>query len=389
MFFSISKQQQNNFTFNYNLGPLWINVDSGWKNYSDNRYFVLYKGYAENYCLETILDKVRESRLPFDLGNYCVLFFDKKTRQVLIRTDRYRSFPIYVKLGDTVTNLQKLHITKWSDNIITVNHNITIEEYQFDIIGKLESSIIDYDTILSSISELLHNKIEKFIKNNHLPIKVFLSGGVDTLLVYSYLRSHTDKFELVKCSHIDYDRFWLLNDTDIQQNWGYQQIHHWTDPCILTSGAPGDEYFLRSPTTVDLYLKYRNLNILNLLDDPEWRNCLHRDYFMQEKHLKIFKNQTVNVSDTINQHHRDLCNKNVNDWQHWHLGNTLTWTPLRDLEIFKLMLRLPLNYAIAQILDSKLSKDLISLVNPDFVNLISDQKNSKYPMKNLVDLLIN
>jgi hypothetical protein len=48
--------------------------------------------------------------------------------------------------------------------------------------------------------------------------------------------------------------FYLANSSDIKKYWGYRQIHHWQMPCVLASGAPGDEFMLRSPTTANQYL---------------------------------------------------------------------------------------------------------------------------------------
>ena len=130
------------------------------------------------------------------------------------------------------------------------------------------------------------------------------------------------------------DIFPLLNYDKIASNWGYKQIHHWRESCILTSGAPGDEFMLRSPTTCDLFLKYYNIDIVQLTkENPD---CLHHEYFLLNKHLDIFNTQQIDTSLTKEQMYKHLCNIIINDWQHWHLGNTLTWTPLRDLEIFKL-----------------------------------------------------
>jgi hypothetical protein len=389
MFFSVSNQCENNFTANYNVGPIWVNVDAGWSTIDVGRHLIVYKGYSDNYLLDNILDDILESNEPFDLGNYCVFVIDKKSHQIAVKTDRYRSFPIYVDSGFSVTNLQKKSYTVYTDSIITIHPDITIKEEKFDAIMGVKSSVLDYDEVIFRIDQIIRRKTQQFIANNRYPIKVHLSGGVDSLLVYSYLQAYTDKFELIKCAHIDYDRFWLLNDTDIQKYWGYNQIHHWTEACVLTSGTPGDEFMLRSPTTADLYLKARGVLMTDLLSTSQWKNCLHYQYFTQPKHLNIFNKPNAVAGDDLNTQNWNLCNTNINDWQHWHLGNTLTWTPLRDLEIFKLMLRLPLDHAIAQILDSKLSKDLIAQINPNFVKLISDQKNSDYPMKNLVDLLFN
>jgi hypothetical protein len=77
----------------------------------------------------------------------------------------------------------------------------------------------------------------------------------------------------------------------------------------------------------------------------------------------------------------------VNDWQHWHLGNTLTWTPFRDLELFKLFLALPYEQAVAQIMNSAVSCELIERNVPGLTQVLSDQKNTGNAMKNLRVLL--
>jgi hypothetical protein len=78
----------------------------------------------------------------------------------------------------------------------------------------------------------------------------------------------------------------------------------------------------------------------------------------------------------------------INDWQHWHLGNTLTWTPLRDLEIFKALLRLPADSAVGQIMNSNISLQLIERNRPGLSALISDQKNTGNVMNNLCRFLL-
>jgi hypothetical protein len=387
MFFSISNRREDNFTSNYNINNVWINTDAGWSFEDLESTVVIYKGYSDNFCLSQVLSEIHNSVEPFDTGNYCVFFVNKHTGTVDVKTDKYRGFPIYVNPHHTITNLVKQEYTVWTDKLISINPDITINEKKFNAIGDIKSSVLEYDFVVHEIDKILRKKTKNFLANNTLPIKVHLSGGVDSLLVYSYLQEYTDNFELVKCAHIDYDQFWMQNQTDIQSHWGYKQIHHWVDKCVLTSGAPGDEFMLRSPCTSDLFLKARGQSVIDLLQKSDWKNCLHAYYFSQEKHQKIFRTQTVDQKKNPWMLDYDLCNINLNDWQHWHLGNTLTWTPLRDLEIFKLMIRLPLSDAVAQIMNSTLSRFLIKQIDPALDKLISDQKNSKNPMKNLVSFL--
>lgn len=188
-------------------------------------------------------------------------------------------------------------------------------------------------------------------------------------------------------THLDWDYFWMKNSGDITTNWGYTQIHHWNHDCVLTSGTPGDEFMLRSPSTSDLFLKYHDIKIAKLLEEPQWEDCLHSSYFRRSNHQAIFSAQQ-STSKTLEQLHRDLCNIVVNDWQHWHLGRTLTWTPLRDLEIFKLMLRLPLQDAMDQIMNSRLSLEIIERNSPGLSGAVSDKKNTHNILANLADFIL-
>lgn len=385
MFFLISQQSQDNFSSFYQLGPFVISTDAGWKQHTTNTFTCVYKGYVDSGQLTDMLNQIAVQEEPILFGNFCMIVYEHATQQLRIQTDRLRSFPIYVKEGSQVTNLTPLPRTIWSDSLIKINKDFFIVESKFDLIGSIDVTPVTVEEVVNQIDLILTKKIKNFIQFNTLPIKAFLSGGVDSLLVYSYLQKFTQQFELVKCSIIEYDRFWLQNSGDISYYWGYSQIHHWLEPCVLTSGAPGDEFMLRSPCTADLFLKYYNIQITDLLKQKNW---LHSLYFNRQKHLDIFRDQTVDKTWSQEQMFWHLCNIVVNDWQHWHLGNTLTWTPLRDLEIFKLLLRLPPEIAISQTMNSDISCQLIERNSSGLTRLISDQKNSGNTMKNLSNFLL-
>jgi hypothetical protein len=388
MFFSISSESKSNFSNFYQLGKNYVSTDTGWQKLEINNKTVIYKGYVDVDTLDNLLPVIIDQPEPNYLGNFCAIVYSADSDEIQIKTDRYRSFPIFVDQGNEINNLVKYDYVVWTDGLIAINSELMVNETKFDVIGEIDTTPLSVDTVVEKINGILNLKTQQFVKNNKLPIQVFLSGGVDSLLVYSYLLKYTDNYQLVKCQHIDYDRFWLLNMHALTKFWGYRQIHHWNDPCILTSGAPGDEFMLRSPTTIDLFLKANGYSILELLNQPQWRNCLHYSYYQQSKHSDIFQSQTIDSVTDPKSLIWTLCNIVVNDWQHWHLGNTLTWTPLRDLEIFKLFLRLPVEQGLPQIMDSSISKQLIEQNKSGLTRLISDQKNTDNYMKNLCDFLL-
>jgi hypothetical protein len=256
------------------------------------------------------------------------------------------------------------------------------------VIGTINTEPITLDEALDQVDAIISNKTQAFLSHNNKPIRAFTSGGVDSTLVLAYLSKYTDAYTLIQCAHIDYDKFWLLNSETIQSNyWAYKQIHHWRDSCVLTSGTPGDEFMLRSPVTVNWILRNHGLSVNELLATEEYSDCLHKDYFLQNKHANIFASDFAPVSSQ--QLIYQVCDTIVNDWQHWHLGNTLTWTPLRDLAITKIMLRVPVADLVRQIMNSEFSRKLILRTCPVLNAVISDKKNSGNYMSNLVDLYCN
>lgn len=381
MFFNIGHTPLENYPCHWQMGSFSVSTDEGWHRATLGTADILYKGYADKNSLDQLLEQILFQTEPQLTGNFCALILVDDS--IEIQTDRYRSFPLYV--GDGVNNLKPTGRTAWTDSLIKVHADLTVTEQKFDVIGEINTSPVTLDEALEEITNLIDRKVVSFLSHNQLPVRAFLSGGVDSMLVYSFLRKHSDNFELVKCSHVDYDYFWLKNSSDITKFWAYNQIHHWVEPCVLTSGTPGDEFMMRSPTTADLFLKHHNVKISELLTQPQWADSLHYEYFNKEKHLKIFQQPPLNQS--LEQLHWSLCNIIVNDWQHWHLGNTLTWTPLRDLEIFKIILRLPPTVLIDQVMDSKLSIQLIERNCPGLSASLSTYKNAGNVLANLVDIV--
>lgn len=384
MFFSVSKCADKRFPNSQKLGRLFLCFDEGWHNTSVDNQTIWFKGYSDQHPLEDQIScnfATVKQGLP---GNYCLIIYDFITDQISIRHSRYRSFPIYIH-HDCVTNLVTSNNTIWSDQLINIDQNLHIETECRDILGNFSNSRVTREQAIDLIDQRLSQSIKQFVDSNRLPLKVYLSGGVDSALVYSYLQRFTENIELISCWHVDFDRFWMLNHRTIQNNyWAYNQIHHWREPCILSSGTPGDEFMLRSPTTVDLWIKHHGDHMLDLL--PEYENSLHHAYFSKQKHIDIFQNQSwLNLDYEQTQKH--ISNIVINDWQHWHLGKTLTFTPLRDIEILKILLSMDYSDCLEQIFNSAISLELIERNYPGLSEVLSAKKNSGNVLENLVDFL--
>jgi hypothetical protein len=123
------------------------------------------------------------------------------------------------------------------------------------------------------------------------------------------------------------------------------------------------------------------------MQDPKYKDSLHYWYYDNKKYYEAWDKQKLNYSlssfkDTL----KTCCNYNINDWQHWHLGNTLTWTPLRDLDIFKTIARLPFDDLKDQIMNSTVQMALIAKNNPEILTYLTKQKNNPHVFENLTNL---
>ena len=374
MFFDINSQALPNFPCHYGLGNLIVNTDTGWHQGRTDQHIVIYKGYMDRARLDQSLAQIVSETEPTHTGNFCVIAWHMAENRFSLHSDRWRSFPIYLDPGHSINNLIPRARTAWTDSLVSWDPSFDIQEVKFDVIGDSVTGTTKTD----QICDLLLDKCQRFYNNNPGSIKIFLSGGVDTMLVYSLVLALDLPHEVIWSSHVDHDHFWLANHDDLARHWGYTQIHHWITPSMLASGAPGDEFMMRSPTTANLWFLNRGTSIPQQVKPDD----LHWHYFNKPVHQHLFEKQQQDFRPPPDID-RYILNNIVNDWQHWHLGHTLTWTPLRDLDLAKMMLRLPPDQIVAQICRSEISLALIETNRPGLSGLISDQKNCNNSLANL------
>lgn len=354
MFFSLSKVPDTRFPFSDVLGDWIFNHDDGWTPRGNS--------WSKGYRYEEISH-----------GNFCRIEY--KDKAIDLMHDLERSFPLWWNDRDKIlTNLSGTGEKIWADSKVSL-HKDSIEIKKTDIIGKIDLSPISYKTAHLKISENLDRKFI-FLKNEKAPIKIFLSGGVDTLGLFSNAKKHSIEFELLDHEYFAYDYFTNQTMQQIQSDyWAYKQIHHWKQPCFLVTGGCGDEFMFRGPATIALWLAWHDIDFIGLLGK---NSGYHSHYFGLEKNLKIFHHHYENRKKLQKKYPEKksiaahLIDMNLNDHQHWHLGNTITWTPFKDIEIFKLLLRVDIQEFLCQFIDAKMSKDLI---DASYLSILSEQKN--------------
>ena len=81
-----------------------------------------------------------------------------------------------------------------------------------------------------------------------------------------------------------------------------------------------------------------------------------------------------------------MLNNLVNDHQHWHIDETIFFTPFKDIKIPEVMLRIDKDALVDQVLDAGLNRALIHKNDPDILRLLSRQKNL-HNLENLTGIL--
>ena len=385
MFFLLAKQEDLSYPNIHKVSDnAFLMLDDGWDRvtYDDGVCFV--KGYIDDKYINQEIENIVRCNKTYT-GNFCVICVSSDSR-IKILNDIMRSFPIMYN-KKCVTNLPCYGIaykTAWADKNVTMHSDLrVVNSYGIcEEIHNKSSYNIDYDNngtdadIIDKIDMLLDTKIKKFAAHyDH--IKCFLTGGLDSMLIYSYLKKHTS-VDLIWEQHFEYDYFWCNHHTDIlQSNLTYPQLHHWKKPSVLVSGTSGDETMLREPTITSLYLQYNNTDLIQELANDN--NYYHASYLTDDEFMNKMTIQAVD-------HHRIrrlpydafinvLIDMVVNNMQHHHLGHTLTYTPLRDLQLFMYFCQLSFDRALSQITDGQISKLLINRNDPSLLQYISTVKN--------------
>ena len=382
MFFQITEQPDYDFTHSTQLNSgLWLSHDAGWNTYRVGNSTVYVKGYIEDRPLNfDAINLIVADPTPKFQGNFLAIIETDTT--LTVTHDRHRGTPLaYTDRPFALTNILSADAKRiWADRYVRVkNKNIT--EYYFDPYGDRTIAVQSRESVVEQIHNLLQRKVKSFLEQQ-LPIKIFLSGGIDTLTLFSYIKAQTSDFELCNYEHIDFTKFWCNKRHELDQYWGYKQIHMWNEPCVLVSGACGDENLLRSPSTINQVLLNWDLDLLELINESHY----HYEYLVADKLKQMYVQQKQSfVKMTDQQLYEHLLNINLHDHQHWHIDNTLTYTPFKDLELLKLMLSLPREAIIGQMLNADISRALIAKNDPDLLNYLSTQKN-KDTQKNLYPL---
>lgn len=388
MFFSITQKfNDERFTKQHAVGDFYIHLDRGWSSKTINDSVVFYKGYADSALLENLLEDFVNDPTPRQTGNFCIIIANSYT--VTVTHDVNRAFPLKFYNQNILTNFpfnDELGVCDdiWADCWVrySKNNKLIKNYYNCFYCNEIETGISS-EQCKNKIHQLLSEKISGLDQFKR-PIRVFLSGGIDTTFVYSMLKSHLDNndIELVTGENFENTEFFAINCQNFRNNallWGYRQFHNWRISSVYATGGMGDEIFLRGPTAAAIICAWHNIDLMRELSNIEY--CYHKKYFQKEKNQKIVNYYWQHRKELQASYpgYKDICNKIismiVNDHQHWHFENTVTWTPLKDIRILNAILSLTKKDLLDQIMTGFVEKQLIEEFSPGMQRYICDYKN--------------
>jgi len=358
MFFSLSKQQEKNFLNHHQLpNGLILSTDDAWKYTTIADNTILYKGYVNHCKIEDCMEDLLLQTIPEYKGNFCAFIADNSS--VRLMHDTSRAFPLWLS-EYCLTNLHEAPEQIWSDCLLTINKDFTVNRQYFHPYTKLTGTLTE-EQVIETIHNTLCTTVEQFLTHNSKPLKVFLTGGIDTTTAWAYIDHFTKDYELVDYEYVKYTPFYKLNIGRLKQFWGYNQIHLWDEDCVLVTGANGDENFLRGPSTLAMVLDYYKLTFEEILTPEDYLYT----YFSK-------KNIEVQLLDDVFDH---VLNMNVNDHQHWHLDKTLFFTPYKDITLLETILAAEKELIVKQTKNAYINRELIRKLDPTKLSILSNQKN--------------
>jgi len=371
VFFSITQEPDLRFPNHHKLHHAWFNSDAGWQCVDQH---IFYKGYADTADMLTVAADF--DRAGSYTGNYAVIKFTSE--KIILRHNRNRSFELW-HTTTGVTNLSGWSDTKniWASHEVHVLADWTQTLHRVDTDNQVIAGSLTWDQARDQILKILDQTVRDFFVNNPTHMRLYYSGGVDTLLLYSLLMRHGQLFDLITYTHYEQDEFVSQNQENLNCFWNYKQIHHWRQPTWLATGSHGDEYLLRGPEVIAMLTSWHDINFAEVMADCG--DHYHARYFA--KHQSVWQehwNDRHKFQDQYpsqQQLHAHIINFLLNDYQYLHLGNTLTWTPYRNINLVRILLQVDIHELLPQFTNAALTQQLISVTDPDLLQALSRFKN--------------
>jgi hypothetical protein len=378
MQFEISSNTNLKYTNNVKISDdLYFKSDIGWTTFTKNSAIVYFKGYQiSEYTDEGFIDEIIGDPVPKFNGLFiAVICYTNGKTVVTFDIDRgthiqYNTSPIFVS---TMLNTGCESNNLGGQEYIVIDNN-TLSTKSYDLFKNyLNFDPMTEEEVLTSIDTVIRNNFKKMLDKNKDPIIVMITGGVDTLIGFSYLKQYTDNFKILTYEHIDFTDFICKNWASFKKRNSSEGLLHFKGSKLILAGGWGDERLIRDPRICNLNFKLHGSSILEEIENHvgEYQYQIAQTPAYKNAYIEQQNIPSMNKIETF----REMYNINVHVRGWGHVEENLYFSPLKDLQITNYMLRLPYEVQKKQLFNGYLSKKLIERNDPDLLQYISKYKN--------------
>lgn len=336
-------------------------LDDGWNQKSD----IWYKGYSTDCVLADVLDFIVGGYQPS--GKWCAIHKDQIYHPVL------RGFPVY-ELDCNKTNLK-------------------LEGYDIKIypsIQPTEDNTLSLDEVSYEICKILVENTENFYKYNVVhDMTVLFSAGLDTLTSWAILDKITKNYTLSIHVPTNQDRTLLerqgtqreygsdLIDKVSEDYWGYYHACFYKETNWNITGYYAEVYTYRDGVAINALANHQGKKIYELANEEDYLY-----WFLKRPNIVETYKDSLMKFDSDKDLKTYLWSTIWYDHQMWHLDNNLFFCPFADIRIPNLMNRLSIEDITKNCVSGQIQKNIVGMLRPDLLPLLSDYKNEKDIWKN-------
>jgi len=361
MFFYISRNQPVNtkpLTEMHKVKNYCVQLDEGWQQDGD----IFFKVYAIG---QTLKNKVQSHNFSTVNGNYVILDFSQTPS---IYHDDFRAFPLFFN-NNTLTNINDSLLEPIYFDGSAINKDGQWEWCKGDSKNFIrfdpDHKIYNKTEIVDLVCNYLIAVTQQL--DTDLPIIAANSPGVDSTLVRSAFDYCNLTYSLGDLSARAKSLYYL--------GWGYKQLHSIDTPHMQLTGFCGDELLLRNPLYCQWLLDYHNIDLVKQFDNIDY--CYMKGFFNAKYRDKLLKRDQTFENQKGGFMH--TANTAINDFQMWHFNNTITFTPLRNLDLATECLYADPDTILDQVMHAGISKAAIEKLNAKNLASVEKYKNTVIP----------
>jgi hypothetical protein len=319
-------------------------LDKGWSQHNS----AWYKGYSTECNLSENIDNILNGYKP--KGIWCVISDNRVYQPNLC------SFP-----DNGFTNLHE--VARVGDFL------------------ELNNSINSMDIVVDNVTTMLVESCQGYARYNSDILNIWCTGGLDSVLLLAIcekanvpynLYAHKSSFS----SHVEYESNLTKHVKREFPNYSFLSL--FVNKTVLATGYGGDNYFCRHPVQINMLANSLGSTALEIV----------KPYHYSYPYLHKHKFQDIVNPYTTEEELKKKLLHQIQIWHSvWHIDNTITFTPYHDVDLFKMVLTLPLHELIDASLDGTIQKKAIEKCNPELLSLVDEQKNTALGGKNLFNNL--